>query len=153
MIKSYLMIFLVSMVPLIELRGAMPIAMGMDLPFLPALVTCVIGNMLPVPIIYFFARKVLSVFSDQGRTCRSEAGKKSRPGRTVSGADAVCGHSAAGNRCLDRGVGCQFFEYGHQIHRPVGFAGCGDGRYYHGRGQHRCAECVRSLIAFIFAER
>ena len=37
----------------------MPIAIGMDLPYLPALITCVIGNMIPVPIIYLFARKFL----------------------------------------------------------------------------------------------
>ena len=55
----YLMIFLISMVPIIELRGAMVYAVGFDLPYIPALITCVIGNMLPVPIIYFFARKVL----------------------------------------------------------------------------------------------
>lgn len=56
---KYLLIFLVSMVPLIELRGAIPIAVGMDLNYFTALVVCVFGNMLPVPIIYFFARKVL----------------------------------------------------------------------------------------------
>ena len=56
---NYLIIFLISMVPIIELRGAMVYAVGFDLPYLPALITCVIGNMLPVPIIYFFARKVL----------------------------------------------------------------------------------------------
>ena len=56
---KYLIIFFVSMVPLVELRLAMPMAMGMDLPYFPALVVCVLGNMLPVPIIYFFARKVL----------------------------------------------------------------------------------------------
>jgi len=56
---KYLTVFFVSMVPLIELRGAMPIAMGMDMPFWQALLICVVGNMLPVPIIYFFARKVL----------------------------------------------------------------------------------------------
>ena len=55
----YLVIFLVSMVPIIELRGAMVYAVGYDLPYIPALAVCVIGNMLPVPIIYFFARKVL----------------------------------------------------------------------------------------------
>ena len=55
----YLIIFFVSMVPIIELRGAMVYAVGYDLPYIPALITCVIGNMLPVPIIYFFARKVL----------------------------------------------------------------------------------------------
>lgn len=58
MIK-YLTVFLISMVPLIELRGALPIALGMGLPTLNAYITCIVGNMLPVPIIYFFARKVL----------------------------------------------------------------------------------------------
>ena len=59
MLKKYLLCFLVSMVPLIELRGGVPIAVGMGLPYFRALVVCVLGNMLPVPIIYFFARKVL----------------------------------------------------------------------------------------------
>ena len=58
MIK-YLLVFLVSMVPLIELRLAVPMAVGMDLDYWTALGVCVVGNMLPVPIIYFFARKVL----------------------------------------------------------------------------------------------
>ena len=60
MYKKYLLVFLVSMVPLIELRGAIPIATvvyGLD--YWKALVVCVLGNMLPVPIIYMFARKVL----------------------------------------------------------------------------------------------
>ena len=57
--KKYLLIFLVSMVPLLELRGAVPIALGMDLPVLPAYIVCILGNMVPVPLIYFFARKIL----------------------------------------------------------------------------------------------
>ena len=56
---QYLIIFLISMVPIIELRGAMVYAVGYDLPYLAALIVCVVGNMLPVPFIYFFARKVL----------------------------------------------------------------------------------------------
>jgi len=59
MLKKYLLCFLVSMVPLIELRGGVPYAVLMGLDYWTALVICVIGNMLPVPIIYFFARKVL----------------------------------------------------------------------------------------------
>lgn len=59
MLPQYLLVFLISMVPLIELRGAIPIALGMGLPTIPAYIICVIGNMLPVPFIYFFARKVL----------------------------------------------------------------------------------------------
>lgn len=59
MLKKYFIIFLVSMVPLIELRGAIPISQGFGLPLIPSYIICIIGNMLPVPIIYFFARKVL----------------------------------------------------------------------------------------------
>lgn len=63
MLKKYILVFLVSMVPLIELRGAVPIGisqlLGDPLPLLPLYLTCIIGNMLPVPFIFFFARKVL----------------------------------------------------------------------------------------------
>ena len=57
---KYLAAFFISMVPLIELRGAIPIAIGMmDLETIPAIIVCVVGNMLPVPVIYLFARKFL----------------------------------------------------------------------------------------------
>ena len=59
MFGKYLTVFFISMVPLVELRLAVPVAVGMDLPYIPSLIVCVLGNMLPVPIIYFFARKVL----------------------------------------------------------------------------------------------
>lgn len=59
MLKKYVIIFLISMVPLVELRGAIPIAVGFHLPTIQSFVTCVIGNMLPVPVIFWFARKVL----------------------------------------------------------------------------------------------
>lgn len=56
---NYLIVFFVSMVPLIELRGAIPYAIGMGLPIVPSYIIAIIGNMIPVPIIYLFARKVL----------------------------------------------------------------------------------------------
>ena len=65
MLKKYLLCALVSMVPLIELRGGVPIAVGMGLPYFKALIVCVIANMLPVPVIYFFARKVLEWGKDK----------------------------------------------------------------------------------------
>lgn len=55
----YLLVFFISMIPLVELRGAIPVALGMDLPFFRSLAVCVLGNMVPVPFIYFFARKFL----------------------------------------------------------------------------------------------
>ena len=54
-----LLVFLISMIPLVELRGGIVIAVGMGLNDFTALALCVLGNMLPVPFIYFFARKVL----------------------------------------------------------------------------------------------
>ncbi len=71
MFKKYLIVFFISMVPLIELRGAIPVALspadmtffkvfqGMGLPLVPAYITCIIGNMVPVPFIFLFARRVL----------------------------------------------------------------------------------------------
>ena len=65
MLKKYLFVFFVSMVPLIELRAAVPIALGMNLPVVPSYVVCILGNMLPVPIIFLFARKVLEWGADK----------------------------------------------------------------------------------------
>ncbi len=64
-LTKYLWVFFVSMVPLIELRGAIPISQGLGLPLLPSYIVSVIGNMLPVPIIYLFARKVLEWGADK----------------------------------------------------------------------------------------
>ena len=71
--KKYLIIFLISMVPLIELRGAVPVGVGMGLPIIPTMIICVLGNMIPVPFIFLFARKVLEWGKDKkyiGGFCR-----------------------------------------------------------------------------------
>ena len=65
MLKDYLYVFFISMVPLVELRGAIPFAQLWGLPFLQSYIICIIGNMLPVPIIYLFARKVLEWGADK----------------------------------------------------------------------------------------
>lgn len=74
MIWKILLVLLVSMVPLIELRGAIPIAIGMDLglPEWAVLVIAIIGNLIPIPIIYFFAQKVLK----WGQKCKIKWFKK-----------------------------------------------------------------------------
>ena len=63
--KKYLIVFLISMVPLIELRGAIPYAVGFGLPILPSLGVALLGNMLPVPFIFLFARKLLEWGKDK----------------------------------------------------------------------------------------
>lgn len=59
MFTKYLIVFLISMVPIAELRVAVPMAIGLGLPIVPSYIICIIGNMIPVPFIYLFARKVL----------------------------------------------------------------------------------------------
>ena len=83
---KYLIVFFLSMVPILELRFAVPFAVGLDLPYVPALVTCVIGNMIPVPIIYLFARKFLVWGSRQkyiGRFCNKFLEKGTKAGRKI----------------------------------------------------------------------
>ena len=63
--KKYLWIFLISMVPLIELRGAIPVAVGLSLPIVPSIIISVVGNMLPVPFIFLFARRILEWGKDK----------------------------------------------------------------------------------------
>lgn len=62
MFWKILIVFIISMIPLIELRGAIPVAVGMELglPEWLVLVVAIFGNMLPVPLIFLFARKVLN---------------------------------------------------------------------------------------------
>lgn len=58
--KNYLYVFFISMLPLVELRLAIPVAVGLQLPKVAAYIVCIVGNMLPVPFIYLFARKILT---------------------------------------------------------------------------------------------
>ena len=65
MLKKYLIVLFISMLPLIELRGAIPYAVGFDLPIIPSYIIAIIGNMIPVPFIYLFARKILEWGKDK----------------------------------------------------------------------------------------
>ena len=62
---KYLIIFFVSMVPIVELRGAIPIAESLELNIFLYYPIAILGNMLPVPIIFLFARKVLEWGKDK----------------------------------------------------------------------------------------
>ncbi|MCW6074647.1 COG2426 family protein [Clostridium sporogenes] len=56
---KYAIVFFMSMVPIIELRGSIIYSQGYNLPILQSYIVAIVGNMLPVPFIYLFARKVL----------------------------------------------------------------------------------------------
>ena len=98
MLLRYLAVFFVSMVPLIELRGAIPIAVGMGIDPSHAIVVCAVGNLLPVPVIYFFARKFLIWGLDKryiGGICRFFHDKGEKAGAKLSGKAGKFGLMAA----------------------------------------------------------
>ena len=83
---KYLIVIFISMLPLVELRGAVPIAIDMGIDPLTALMVCAISNMVPVPIIYFFARKFLLWGSKQrliGDICTFFVEKGERAGQKL----------------------------------------------------------------------
>lgn len=65
MLTNYIIIFLISMVPLIELRGAIPYAVGFHLPMVQSYIICIVGNMVPMPFIFLFARRILEWGKDK----------------------------------------------------------------------------------------
>ena len=65
MLTKYLLTLLISMVPIIELRGAIPIGTGMGVKWQTAVAISMIGNMIPVPFIFFFARRFLEWGKDK----------------------------------------------------------------------------------------
>lgn len=82
------------MIPLIELRGAIPVSQALGLPIIPSYAVCIVGNMIPVPIIFLFARRFLEWGQDKkyiDKICKfflvkgDEAGKKmqAKAGRTL----------------------------------------------------------------------
>ncbi len=62
---KYIIIGIISMIPIVELRGAIPIAEGLGLNIFIYYPVAIIGNMLPVPFIYLFARKILEWGKDK----------------------------------------------------------------------------------------
>ena len=62
---KYLLTFLISMIPIVELRGGIPIGVKMGVQWQYAVLICMIGNMLPVPFIFLFARKILEWGADK----------------------------------------------------------------------------------------
>ena len=59
-IGKIIITFLVSMVPVIELRGAIPIATGMGLSPFVAIPVAIVGNLLPIPFIIIFIKKIFA---------------------------------------------------------------------------------------------
>ncbi len=58
MISKFLYTLAIAMVPVIELRGAIPIGIATGLPYVPTIIASIIGNLIPVPFIILFIRKI-----------------------------------------------------------------------------------------------
>ncbi|MBQ5969583.1 MAG: small multi-drug export protein [Clostridia bacterium] len=56
-----LIVFLISMLPVLELRGGLIAAKLLELPFWPAFTVCVVGNLLPVPFLLLFIRRIFAL--------------------------------------------------------------------------------------------
>ena len=110
-ISKELIVFLVSMVPLLELRGSILAAGLMKMSFFPSYIAAVLGNMLPIPFILLFIEKIfawmkkkqtpsqnLPDWLEKKALSKSAQIEKIRLSRLIP----FCSHSAAGYRCLDR---------------------------------------------------
>ena len=65
MLKKCIYVFLISMLPVVELRGGMPVGIGMGIPFWLSYLVCVLGNMLPVPFLIMFSKSIFGLFAKQ----------------------------------------------------------------------------------------
>lgn len=63
-IKNYFWVFFISMLPIIELRGAIPVGIATGLPVIPVFVVAIAGNLLPVPFLLFFGKKLLLILAE-----------------------------------------------------------------------------------------
>ncbi len=87
MLLNYLRIFLISMLPLIELRGAIPVSQALNMPVIPSYIICIIGNLVPIPFIYLFAGKLLRWGKDKkhiGKFCKWCLEKGNKAGEKIA---------------------------------------------------------------------
>lgn len=144
MFLRYMSVFFLSMVPLLELRGAIPIAVGLGIEPVHAVIVCAIGNLVPVPFIYFFARKFLVWGLDKkyiGGICHFFHDKGQRAGEKLSGKAGKWGLMLAltlfvgvpvpGTGGLDGDAGCQLPQHGSQGNSAVRWRGCGAGCHHY----------------------
>ena len=122
MVKKYLIMFLISMVPIVELRGAIPYAAVFGIPTLRALIICMLGNILPVPVIFWFARRVLMWGKDKkyiGKFFTWCIQKGEKGGQkllekdrrwSLYRTDVVCRNPTSGYRSLDGYSGSQLLR-------------------------------------------
>jgi len=86
MLGAYISAFFISMLPVVELRLGVPLAMGLGIDQIPAIVVCALGNIFPIPLVYIFARRVLQVGATKkriGKFCQKMLTKGETAGETI----------------------------------------------------------------------
>lgn len=79
---KYLSVFFISMLPIFELRGAVPWGVANDLPLLAVLTVSIIGNMIPVPFIILFIRHIFAWMKKKSTWLRNIAEKLEKKAHT-----------------------------------------------------------------------
>ncbi len=80
-------VFLVSMIPLIELRGGLVIARLLDMSFVQANIFCIVGNIVPIPFILLFIRKIFSFMKKHNILKKMVEKLENRAARKSKGAE------------------------------------------------------------------
>ena len=105
-------VFLISMVPILELRGGLLLATVLKIPMLQAVIACVIGNIIPIPFILLFIRQIFKwlkktkLFRPLIEKLENRAMGKSDKIKKYEfwGLVLLCGNPAAGYRTRGQGA-------------------------------------------------
>ena len=91
---KYLCVLGISMLPVLELRFAVPYGVAAGLPVLPVLLVSIIGNMIPIPFIILFMRKILVWMKGKSELMRKIADKLER--KAISKKDVLVKYETFG---------------------------------------------------------
>lgn len=58
--RDYFIVFFISLLPILELRGGLIAAYILGLPLIPSMIVCYIGNMIPIPFLLMFVKRFLN---------------------------------------------------------------------------------------------
>ena len=112
-LHDYLFTLLLAMAPVSELRGAIPFGLAHDIPQALLYPSCILANLLPVPFVILFLRRILAWMQRKGGRLASAAGWLEKRGRAksaqafgTSGALSFRRHSPARHRRMDGRAGC-----------------------------------------------
>ena len=144
-LSPQLLIFVISMVPFVELRGGIIVGLALELPWWEVLPICFIGNIFPIPFVILFGRKIIDWLGKTKLFGRFVARYKLKLAEIKDykeiwafWAGAVCRHTSTRNRSL---VGCASrctFKYAHCFCCTSNFGGTHNCGNYNDPRNERC---------------